>query len=91
MAVAKTILINGFTILAKPKTVTLSGSVEVDGSPASRKIYVYRADKPGTPIETLSDGSGNWSIDYTGAGTNDEFRAICAGESGENSEIYEHV
>lgn len=72
------------------RTVTFTGTVKVDGVGAIRKIIGIKTNFPLILYETSSDSSGDWTLDIPG-GTNDFFRIICVGETGENSEIYEHL
>lgn len=73
---------------AKLRTITFSGTAKVSGSGVVRKLIGYKISCPDVPFETTSNASGNWSLTMPG-GTNDFFRIICVGITGENSEIYE--
>lgn len=72
------------------RTITFSGTVHVEGIGAARKIIGVKKIRPYVFYETMSDASGNWTLDMPG-GSRDEFRIICVGLEGENSGIYEHL
>lgn len=72
------------------KTVTFSGTVKLDDAGVVRTIHLYRKGFPEILHTTNSDSSGNWSMEVV-AGDNDEFRIMAIGNSGENTEIFEHV
>ena len=72
------------------KVITFSGTVKVNGVGISRKILGYKKRFPDMPWQTVSDSSGNFTLSIPG-GSNDEFRLICIGEAGENSQIFEHL
>ncbi len=74
----------------KLATITISGTVTSGGSPAIRSVLVYKAPNNDVTAATVSDSSGDFSIDVNG-GSNDCFRIICVGVENENSVIYEHV
>lgn len=74
----------------KLATVEISGTVTSGGSPAIRNILIYKAPNNDVTASTASDVAGDFSVEVNG-GTNDCFRIICVGVSGENSVIYEHV
>ena len=79
-------------LAAKLKYGILSGTVKKSGVGVVRDLIVYKNGNQ--EIVTASGQStvttGVFSIDVPG-GTNDRFRIICLGESGENSEIYEDM
>ncbi len=75
----------------KLSIITVSGVVTVDGSVASRTVIAYNTLTPEKPYETISDEiTGEFSL-VVRAGPNEKVRVICVGETGENSQIYEHL
>lgn len=76
--------------LVEPHYDTVSGTVTVNGSPASRRVLIYKAGITDVIASTLSDISGNFSVDVL-ANNNDSLRVVIVGEAGENSIIFEHV
>lgn len=72
------------------REIVFSGTVEVDGLPASRVIKAYKINQEDRLFETESGVDGTWELVMTG-NYNDEFRIICVGAVGENSAIYEHL
>jgi len=75
---------------AKLRYRTLSGTVEKDAAGVSRKILVYKANSPEVLIGSAISTSGTFSISVV-VGSNDRFRLISVGLSGENSEVFEDV
>ncbi len=78
---------------ASLRYITLSGTVKDGlGNPLRRTITIYKNSQMDKPFTTESDEStGQWVIDIVG-NHNDEFMAICLGNSdSENSEIYDHL
>jgi hypothetical protein len=72
------------------RNITFTGTVTLSSVGVSRKILCYKKGFNEIVSETTSDSSGDWTLSVVG-GSNDEFRIICVGNTGENSEIFEHV
>lgn len=77
---------------AKVRYKTLSGTVTKAGSGVARRVLVYKIGFPEVVHGDVNStaGTGAYSVSIK-AGSNDRFRVICIGESGENSEIFENV
>ena len=75
---------------ASLRNITFTGTVTLSSVGVSRKILCYKKGVNEVVFETASDSSGDWTLAVVG-GSNDEFRIICVGNTGENSEIFEHV
>ena len=90
MAIHKAGLIKTKVLGGIQKYITFSGTVKVEGTAVVRTILGYKKGFSDTTYTTESDSSGDWSLEMSG-GSNDEFRIICVGETGENSQIYEHI
>lgn len=90
MSILKAGVVNEVVLGARLKYITFSGTVAVDGQPASRVIEVYKIGQERKYWETVSEEDGTWELQMSG-NSSDEFRIICVGNVGENSVIYEHV
>ena len=78
-------------VLGAPlRIISFSGTVKLSGVGVIRDLIGYRIGSPETVYETTSDSSGNWTLEMQG-GSNDFFRIICVGATGENSEIYDNL
>ena len=79
-------------LAAKIKYGTLSGTVKKDSVGIVRDLIVYNKADYETVIASGQSviTTGVFSIKVPG-GTNDLFRMLCIGESGENSAIYENL
>lgn len=85
------LIISDNAVLCRLRTAVISGTVTVNGAPASRDILAYKNDDNNIYASTRSSGAdGIWEIEVIG-NHNDRFRVICVGDDGENSQIYEHV
>jgi len=71
---------------------TISGTVTKAGSGVARRVLIYHVNEPlvllGDVMSTAGTGAFSVSIK---AGSNDRFRIVCIGQTGENSEIFENV
>ena len=71
---------------------TLSGAVTKAGAGVARRVMIYKVGFPeilhGDVTSTAGTGAYSATIK---AGSNDRFRVVCIGASGENSEIFENV
>ncbi len=90
MATVKGSLITADVKGASLKQIIFSGTVKLSSVGVVRDIKGYKVGVPEKMFETVSDSSGNWSLDIPG-GSNDKFRIICVGGAGENSQIYDHI
>lgn len=77
---------------ATVKVLTLSGTVEVDGSPAVRNLIIYKNSTSwSSPFYVTSEADGTFTVDIPG-GSNDQFTVICYGKTtDENSAIFSHI
>jgi len=78
------------SLCGRVKEITFTGTATLSGVGVSRLIKGYRVPDSSNVYETESGPDGVWSLNMRG-GKNDEFRIICVGSTGENSEIYEHL
>ena len=72
---------------------TLSGTIEVDGSPVVRRVLIYKngeTDISSSAHDLYSEANGTFSATVI-AGDNDRFRVVYVGQEGEYSKIYENV
>ena len=76
----------------KRKIITLSGLVYVEGSPASRRVLVYKESTGLLAAKTISDSAtGAWSISLCD-NANDKYFAVCVADSdSRNSEVFGHL
>lgn len=71
---------------------TLSGTVTKAGAGVARRVMIYKVGVPEILHGDVNSTAGTGAYSATiKAGSNDRFRVICIGATGENSEIFENV
>lgn len=71
---------------------TLSGTVTKAAAGVARRVMVYNVNAPTILLGDVTSNAGTGAYSATiKAGSNDRFRVVCVGQTGENSEIFENV